>query len=96
MTPEAQMSPDFWAALIGQTIIIVTAIVAAFIRTERRITRVETKIEHLESIEAIAEQERNTLDVRIQGISRAVARLEGVHQYCPYVKPSTGPPNPHP
>ena len=95
MTPaETSMSLDFWAALIGQTIIIVTAIVAAFIRTERRITRVETKIEHLEQIEALADQERTTLDMRVQGISRAVARLEGVHQYCPYIKPPTGPHRP--
>lgn len=85
------MTPEFWAAIVGQTVIIVTAIVAAFVRTEKRITRVETKIEHLEAIEALAETERTLLDTRIQGISRAVARLEGVHQYCPYVKPATGP-----
>lgn len=85
------MTPEFWAAIIGQTVIIVTAIVAAFVRTEKRITRVETKIEHLETIEAMAESERTLLDARIQGISRAVARLEGVHQYCPYIKPAIGP-----
>ena len=60
------MSPEFWVAIIGQTIVIVAAIVASFLRTERRITTVETKVEHLE---------RETAP--IPGISRAVARLEG-------------------
>lgn len=85
------MSAELWVALIGQTVIIITAIVAAFVKTERRITRVETKIEHLEHIEQIANAERELLDQRIQGISRAVARLEGVHQYCPYIAPNTAP-----
>lgn len=79
------MSAELWVALIGQTIIIITAIVAAFIKTERRITRVETQIEHLESIENAANKDREALDLRVQGISRAVARLEGVHQLCPYM-----------
>ena len=60
------MTPEFWAATIGQTVVIVVAVVAAFVRTERRITRVETKVEHLE-IETAP----------IPGISRALARVEG-------------------
>jgi hypothetical protein len=60
------MSPEFWAAIVGQTIIIVVTVVAAAIRNERRITKVETKVDHLE-------EECG----RIPGISRAVARLEG-------------------
>lgn len=60
------MTPEAWIALVGQTIVIVVAIVASFVKTERRITTVETKIRHLE-LETSA----------IPGISRAVARLEG-------------------
>ena len=60
------MSPDLAVALLGQTIVIVAAIVAFAMRSERRVTAVETKVAHLES------------EVRpIPGISRAVARLEG-------------------
>jgi hypothetical protein len=44
---------------------------------EKRITRVETEIHHLE-IETS----------KIPGISRALARLEGAHQYCPYISPT--------
>lgn len=76
-----ESSPEFWVAIIGQTIILVVTIVAAFIRTERRITKVETEIRHLE-----VETDK------IAGISRALARLEGAHQYCPYI--SAGQRNP--
>ncbi len=71
------MTPEFWAAIIGQTVVLVATIVAAFIRTEKRITKVETEIRHLE-------QETD----KIAGISRALARLEGMHQYCPYISQS--------
>ncbi len=78
------MTPEFWAAIIGQTVIIVVSIVAAFVRTERRITRMETKVEHIEAIEAIRGKEHERLEGKVSGISRAVARLEGAHQACPY------------
>lgn len=80
------MTTDLWVALIGQTIVIVVAIVAAAIRNERRITKVETKVEHIEALETFAEKNREVLESRVAGISRAVARLEGAHQYCPYIK----------
>jgi hypothetical protein len=61
------MTPEFWAALVGQTIIIVLAIVASRIHAEKRITTIETKVEHLE------------VEVgRLPGISRAVAKIEGI------------------
>ena len=77
------LSPDFWLAIIGQTIILVVTIVAAFIRTERRITKVETEIRHLE-----VETDK------IAGMSRALARLEGAHQYCPYISAGIQRPDP--
>jgi hypothetical protein len=62
------MSPELWTAIIGQTIVILVAIVAGLRHTEKRITKIETKVEHLEkSVESVP------------GISRAVARLEGRH-----------------
>lgn len=62
------MSPELWTAIIGQTIVILVAIVAGLRHTEKRITKIETKVEHLEkSVEPVP------------GISRAVARLEGRH-----------------
>lgn len=67
------MSPEFWVAIVSQTVILVVTIVAAFVRTERRITKVETQVEHLE-------QEVES----IPAISRALARLEGSHIACPY------------
>jgi hypothetical protein len=69
------LSPEFWVAIIGQTIIIVVSVVAAFVRTERRITKMEAEVSHIQSECG-----------RIPGISRAVARLEGAHQNCPYHK----------
>lgn len=62
------MSSELWVAIIGQTVVIVLAIVAGLRHTEKRITKIETKVEHLEkSMEPVP------------GISRAVARLEGRH-----------------
>lgn len=66
MIDATHMSPEFWVAIVGQTVVLIVTIVAAFVKTERRITKVETKVEHLE-------QEVKPLP----GISRAVARLEG-------------------
>jgi BMFP domain-containing protein YqiC len=48
--------------------VIVVAIAASFVRTRERITRVETKVEHLEK-----------QVTPIPGMSRAIARLEGIN-----------------
>jgi len=60
------MSPEFWVAIVGQTIVLLVAMVSMAIRGEHRITKVEDKVEHLESV-----------CETVPGISRAVARLEG-------------------
>ena len=62
------MTPDLWVAIIGQTFVLLGAIVAFALRSERRITKIEGKLEH---VDAICNQ--------VPGISRAVARLEGRH-----------------
>lgn len=62
------MTPELWVAIISQTIVILVAIVAGLRHTEKRITKLETKVEHLE----------RSVDP-LPGISRAVARLEGRH-----------------
>ncbi|KPK74258.1 MAG: hypothetical protein AMJ84_00275 [Acidithiobacillales bacterium SM23_46] len=60
------MTPELWTAIIGQTIVIVLAIIGGLRHTEKRITKIETKVEGLEQqVQAVP------------GISRAVARLEG-------------------
>jgi hypothetical protein len=60
------MSPELWMAIVGQTIVILIAVVGMAVRGEHRITRVEEKVEHIESVCST-----------VPGISRAVARLEG-------------------
>lgn len=60
------MTPELWLAIVGQTIVIVLAVVAAVRHSERRISRCETEIMNLkEKVQPIP------------GISRALARLEG-------------------
>lgn len=78
------MSPEFWVAIIGQTVIIVVTVVAAFIRTERRITRVETKVEHVELVQESRWKAAINVQDQVQGISRSLAALEGAHRACPY------------
>jgi hypothetical protein len=63
------MTIEAWIALVVQTVIIILAIVAGIRRSERRITKIETKVKNLE--EAVKP---------IPGISRALARLEGKMQ----------------
>jgi hypothetical protein len=60
------MSPEMWVAIIGQTVVILVAMVSMAIRGEHRITHLEDKVEHIESVCST-----------VPGISRAVARLEG-------------------
>lgn len=63
------MTPDAWAAIGLQTIVLLIAIIGLAMRIERRMTAVETKVDHLEAVTA-----------QVPGISRAVARLEGKSQ----------------
>lgn len=75
------MSFEFWAAVIGQTIILIVSIIAATVRTERRITKVEVKVEHLEGVELSRSHEYRDIAAQVRGVSRAVARLEGHAAY---------------
>lgn len=60
------MSPDLWAALGLQTVIIIIAIIAAIRHSEQRLSTLETKVAH------------NEVELsRLPQISRAVARIEG-------------------
>ncbi len=53
--------------IVLQTLLIIAAVFASFVRLRERITALETTAKHLEN------------DVKpIPGISRAIARLEGV------------------
>ena len=57
---------DFYMWIIGQTVVLRVIIIGAAMRGERRITRIESNLKHVENICA-----------QVPGISRAVARLEG-------------------
>ena len=59
---------EYWPIIL-QTGVLLVAFVASAKISERRITQIETKVNHLE--EAVRP---------IPGISRAVARLEGHHE----------------
>lgn len=65
--------------VVGQTIVLAVVIVGAALRSERRITKIETKLEHVDRICG-----------QVPGISRAVARLEGRQDL-----PSSGPRSNH-
>ncbi len=82
------MSPELWTAVVGQTVIILVAVIGAAVRSERRTTRLEEKVEHIERIEVVRGEEHKELERQVQGISRAVARLEGAHTTCPYINPA--------
>ncbi len=63
--------------VIGQTIVIVLAVVASHVRRGERITRLETQIEYIVMrVDGLA-SDHSGLGRQVQGISRAVARLQG-------------------
>lgn len=64
------MTPDWWMFLIAQSVIIVGAIVLAYIRTAVAIAVLKTDTKQLKGDHA-------TLVSKVDGISRAVGRLEG-------------------
>lgn len=79
------MSPELWLAIIGQTIVIVGALIAAYMRQQNRLGRVEGKVDHLDSVETERGKDFDRLREQVNGISRSVARLEGAHSTCPWI-----------
>ena len=63
------MEPITWAALATQTVVIVGAVFASFVRTRERIVILETRTNQLEKT-------TDNLVDKVDGISRAVARVE--------------------
>lgn len=86
------MSPEFWLAIVAQTIIIVAAVIGAYVRQDRRLTKMEGKVDHLETIENERGVNLHELERTVAGISRAVARLEGAHSTCPWIAGQKPPP----
>lgn len=60
-----QMSPELWGMAL-QTVVLVVSIGGIIIKVDRRISKLESEIAHIELI-----------STQVPGISRAVARLEG-------------------
>lgn len=60
-----QMSPELWGMAL-QTVVLVVSIGGIIIKVDRRISKLESEISHIENMSA-----------QVPGISRAVARLEG-------------------
>lgn len=79
------MTPELWLAIVAQTIIIVGAVLAAYVRQDRRVGRLEGKVDHLDSIETQRGHDLDRLEAQVAGISRALARLEGAHSTCPWI-----------
>jgi len=71
------MSTGAIIGIILQTVVILLGIFAAFIRTERRITAVETKVDSLEKKADGLASDHGYMRRQVNGISRSVARLEG-------------------
>jgi len=64
------MSSDWWMFLIAQSVVIVGAILLAYIRTAVAIAVLKSDTKQLKA-------DHGTLVGKVDGISRAVARLEG-------------------
>ncbi len=61
-------------ALIIQTVVILLAIGAFFIKMENRMATLEEKVKDVDDHETA-----------IRGLSRHVQRLDAIHERCPYI-----------
>jgi hypothetical protein len=64
------MTSDWWMFLIAQSVVIVGAILLAYIRTAVAIAVLKSDTKQLKA-------DHSTLVEKVDGISRAVGRLEG-------------------
>lgn len=71
------MMNEYIPWIIGQTIIIVLAILGAFVRSRERLTQVETSLRHIEVNTDRLKDDHNNLADKVDGISRHVAIIEG-------------------
>lgn len=63
--------------IIGQTLIIVLAILGAFVRSRERLAKVETSLHHIEVNTERLKDDHNDLARKVDGVSRALAKIEG-------------------
>jgi len=63
------MEPIAWLAIALQTFVILGAVFASFVRTRERIVVLETRTDQFEKTQ-------DTLVDKVDGISRAVAKVE--------------------
>lgn len=68
---------EFWIGLIGQTAILIVTIVAAMLKTDRRITTVETKVNFLEDKAVQNQIDHEHVRDQIRDLSVYVAKMDG-------------------
>lgn len=76
------MDPYAITALVLQTVVILGAIFVAVLKINGRLVRVETRCDHIEHSQEDAKHERDSLDSKVNGISRHVANIEGQISRC--------------
>ncbi len=76
--------------LLGQSIVIVGAVVVSYVRTCVSIARLQVQGEYC--VSGLDEMKTNQTGLanKVDGISRHVAALEAIHIACPYVRKESG------
>jgi len=73
------MSQSMVLFLLGQSIVIVGAVVVSYVRTCVSIAKLQVQGDYCES-------GLDEIKTKVDGISRHVAALEAMHVVCPYVR----------
>jgi len=63
--------------LIGQSVVIIGAIVTTFVRTQTSIARLEVEVTNVQDNTHGLRQDHKDLAVKVDGVSRHVAKLDG-------------------
>ncbi len=71
--------------LLGQSIVIVGAVVVSYVRTCVSIAKLQVQGEYCISGLDDMKTESGTLKDKVDGISRHVAAIEATHHACPYI-----------
>jgi hypothetical protein len=80
------MENGFVLYLIGQSVIIIGAILTAYIRTRVSIAELKRDTTHIQATATLLREDHKELSRKVDGISSHVTTLEALHKQCPYVK----------
>ena len=79
------IDPNIVMFLIGQSIVIVGAVIISHVSTKVAIAKIETRGVDIEGRLRELKADHRILANKVDGISRSVVKIDTAHMQCPYV-----------